>query len=404
MTRRPSAEPAPDALYAPLIGAGVRHAADRIEEMHLAIARRSFEPLQNIPGISTPTRLVQGVHDAIAHGVYAAVRHGSRAAFALVGELERHATDTRRKPRGGERLVRNALNGIAGDALATAGHAMAITMGLHAHGSELDGAALARLAPRCIVFLHGLACDEQSWAIDRAAWAAAGGGSLPDTAEAPTYGTLLERERPVSALHLRYNTGLSIVENARQFDRLLERLTAAAPQVRELSLIGHSMGGLVAREACAVASAGSSGWLPRVAQLVCLGSPHQGAPLEQLGELTSIALGVSDITQPIGRVGAGRSRGIKDLRHGLGRAGAARPTPASRRIPLRLVSARIGTADGGAFARWFGNLVGDGLVSASSAGDQGRGGDVERIELDGLDHMALLHHPRVWAELRRWIA
>jgi len=85
----PPADPVPqaslDALYAPVLGAGLRRAADRIEEMHQAIARHSFDPLQKIPGLAVPTRIVQGVHDAIAQGVYAAVRHGSGAAFALAG-------------------------------------------------------------------------------------------------------------------------------------------------------------------------------------------------------------------------------------------------------------------------------------------------------------------------------
>jgi len=404
----PPADPVPqaslDALYAPVLGAGLRRAADRIEEMHQAIARHSFDPLQKIPGLAVPTRIVQGVHDAIAQGVYAAVRHGSGAAFALAGQVERLATDTTRELSGGERILRNALNGAAGDALAQAGSGFAITMGLYANGRALDADAAAHLRPRCVIFLHGLACDEQSWCIDRAAWADAGGETLPGGATRPSYGTMLEAERALSAVFLRYNSGLSIADNARRFDRLLDGLAIAAPQVREWVLVGHSMGGLVAREACAVASAGPSRWLPRVAQLICLGSPHQGAPLEQLGELTSIALGASEVTKPIGRIGAGRSRGIKDLRHGLQRSGAAKAAPAARTIPLRLIAARLGSANDGAIARWFGNLVGDGLVSASSAVDHGRAGDVERVELDDLGHMALLQHPRVLAELRRWIA
>ena len=94
-----------------------------------------------------------------------------------------------------------------------------------------------------------------------------------------------------------------------------------------------------------------------------------------VGELTSIALGASEVTKPIGRIGAGRSRGIKDLRHGLQRSGAAKAAPAARTIPLRLIAARLGSANDGAIARWFGNLVGDGLVSASSAVDHGRAGE-----------------------------
>ena len=45
----------------------------------------------------------------------------------------------------------------------------------------------------------------------------------------------------------------------------------------------------------------------------------------------------------------------------------------------------------------------DGLVQTASASEQGLQGDVERCEVAGLGHMALLSHPRVFAHLLRWI-
>ena len=51
----------------------------------------------------------------------------------------------------------------------------------------------------------------------------------------------------------------------------------------------------------------------------------------------------------------------------------------------------------------IGKLFGDGLVMAASASDEGLNGDVQRVEVKGIGHMALLNHPRVYAVLREWL-
>jgi hypothetical protein len=49
-------------------------------------------------------------------------------------------------------------------------------------------------------------------------------------------------------------------------------------------------------------------------------------------------------------------------------------------------------------------MLGDGLVTTTSASDASLTGDVQRVELAGLGHMALLNHPRVYALIRDWLA
>jgi hypothetical protein len=170
--------------------------------------------------------------------------------------------------------------------------------------------------------------------------------------------------------------------------------------VKELVLVGHSMGGLVARSAHAAALARGLKWPERSTLLICLGSPHQGAPLEKIGHLAEAALGLSTVTKPLGRIAKARSRGIKDLRHGV--AGqAASTTP--RGLALRLVAGSLADESSHPVTAWFGDLIGDGLVRSSSATDAGLSGDVQRVELAGLGHMALLNHPRVYALLRGWL-
>ena len=272
-------------------------------------------------------------------------------------------------------------------------------MGLHDRAGPLAPAALANLRPRVCLFLHGLACDEQSWRLRSDAWTTSPWADALPAGEAIQYGSLLEHELGLSPLWLRYNSGLAVDHNAQQLAELLQRLAEGAPQVREWRLIGHSMGGLVARRAHALASAGGLGWARDAQMIVCLGSPHQGAPLAKLGHVAAAALAVSEVTRPLARIANSRSRGIKDLRHGLKGAPPAPAAPA-----LRLVFGSLGDEGGGGIGPLLGELFGDGLVRADSATDGDLAGDVERVELAGLGHMSLLNHPRVYAVIRAWLA
>lgn len=404
--RKPSDEAAapPQPIYAPTLGDGFQATTARIQEMHQAISSKTFDSLLLVPGLSVPTRIVQSVHDAITQGVYAAVRHGGAAALTLASGAERLASDPQRVPGRKERVLRSVLNGAVGDALVASGSALAVQMGLHDHDGPLALSAfsLATLRPRVCVFLHGLACDEQSWQLRTDAWTGSPWAEAMPAGEAVRYGALLERELGISALYLRYNSGLSVENNARQFAELMQRVAAAAPQVREWQLVGHSMGGLVARAAQVVAAAQGLAWSRQVPTIICLGSPHQGAPLEKLGHMAAAALEVSEVTRPLARLANARSRGIKDLRHGH-RARAAAPSAALSEPALRLVYATLGDEAGGGIGSFVGSLFGDGLVRAGSAADDGLQGDVERVELAGLGHMSLLNHPRVYAVIRRWL-
>ena len=395
--------------------------------MHEAIAGKTFDNLLRVPGLAVPTRLVQAVHDAITQGVYAAVRHGGGAALTLAAGAELRASAPGRVPGRKERLLRSALNGAVGDALAAAGNPLAVRMSLHASvlatqpPLQLQPDALAPLRSRLCVFIHGLGCDEASWRLRPAAWAGSRWERLIAQGAAVGYGDLLERELDLSAVYLRYNTGLPIEANALRLAALLGELMGAAPQVRELVLVGHSMGGLVARRAWAIAASEAQAWAACTAMLICLGSPHQGAGLAKLGEVASAMLMATDVTRPLGRVAEARSQGVKDLRNGLaipapgtartslpGELPGERPgeSPSASTVPLRLLYATLGHASDSADSpggAWMGKLFGDGLVHAASASDDGLTGDVQRVEITGLGHMGLLGDPRVYAQIRRWV-
>jgi pimeloyl-ACP methyl ester carboxylesterase len=113
-----------------------------------------------------------------------------------------------------------------------------------------------------------------------------------------------------------YNSGLSIAENGRRLSERLEQLTELG-EVAEIAIVGHSLGGLVARSACQVAEGEGRSWRRRLSSLVTLGTPHQGAPLERYGSLLEALLPISSYSAPLARLAGIRSAGITDMRYGL---------------------------------------------------------------------------------------
>jgi hypothetical protein len=135
------------ATFAPVLNAGFQATTSRVQEMHQAIFAKTFDRLLQVPGLSVPTRVVQGLHDAIAQGVYAAVRQGGGAALSLAGQAERIAADPARMPGAREQAARSALNGVFGDRLSDSKSGLAIRMGPYASGAPVavtpDGLRLA---------------------------------------------------------------------------------------------------------------------------------------------------------------------------------------------------------------------------------------------------------------------
>lgn len=381
--------------HVPALKAGFTSIATEAQNMHLAISSQTFDVLARVPGVSVPSAWVRSAHDAITHGVYSAVRHGGAAALNAAGAAERLLVDADAPPSKAQRLARSALNGVFGDALAQAGNALAVRMSLYQQGAELalTPESLVNLRPRVTVFIHGLACDESSWSAQ---------GGRPNS----DYASSLERDLGMGAVCLRYNSGLAVDHNAQALSDLLERLVQNAPaRLRELTLIGHSMGGLVARRACVLADASNASWPRRIGSIICLGTPHQGSGWEKLGHFTAAALHVSKVTQPLARLANARSQGIQDLRRGLKtKASPATPREAYREPPLRLLTGSLSDGESGLVGKLLGAVLGDGLVAQHSAADDGLTGDVQRVNLPGVGHMALLREPRVYAVLRSWLA
>lgn len=60
-----------------LLQTGIDRASHRVEEMHLAIAKKPFGVLRAIPGINVGAGVVEQLHDGITHGVHQAIRSSS---------------------------------------------------------------------------------------------------------------------------------------------------------------------------------------------------------------------------------------------------------------------------------------------------------------------------------------
>jgi pimeloyl-ACP methyl ester carboxylesterase len=241
------------------------------------------------------------------------------------------------------------LNGVIGDHLRDTSNPLATTMRLRSEGAS---------RPRIVVLVHGSSMNDRQWSRD-----------------GHDHGAALARDLDATAVYVLYNSGLHVSENGRELAAQLEALVAAWPApVESIALVGHSMGGLVARSACHYAEEARLGWLGKLRALVCIGTPHHGAPLERIGNLVQLLGGVSRYSAPIAKMGRLRSAGVTDLRfgnvvdeHWHGRDRFDEHGDDHRAVPLPDDVACFALAGTTAKSAGGKKLPGDGLVPVDSA-------------------------------------
>ena len=315
------------------------------------------------------------------------------------------------------------LNGLVGDYLSRTGNGLATDMACYRDGRRLalQAASLAAAYPdatsRVVVLVHGLMTTERCWRFAGDLGSDSGSDSGSDFGS--DYGAMLSRDLGFTPIYVRYNTGLAIADSGAQLSHLLEQLVRAYPRpIDELLLVGYSMGGLVVRSACHVASAEPNTWLSRVRRAIYIGTPHLGAPAERVGRTVAGILRAIDdpYTRLVADIGDLRSDGVKDLGNADLRH-EDRTRPRSLRLlrdprhPLPLLPAIAHHVIAGTIAvdPLLGVLFGDSMVSVVSATyriDAAALDELvpnERLKvLRGVSHIALSRHPGVYEQIKAW--
>jgi pimeloyl-ACP methyl ester carboxylesterase len=231
------------------------------------------------------------------------------------------------------------------------------------------------------------------------------------------YGPRLRVELGYTPVYIRYNSGRHISDNGRELAQLLDQLTSAWPvALQEVALIGHSVGGLIARSACHQGA--ERRWVEKVRHVFMLSCPHLGAPLERATHAASAAFARLPETRSLATALNVRSSGVKDLRYGylleedwFGHDPDEFVRRMASEIPFLecanhyFVSASISRNPDGLASR----VVGDLLVVGPSAWAQTGGGQRLTFPIDhyrhfgGMHHFQLLNHPAVYEQIRKWL-
>jgi pimeloyl-ACP methyl ester carboxylesterase len=345
------------------------------------------------------TALVEALHQQIANplaeredqrtgGITGFVYDSVRSVTNLVGDGVDAVFSLLSRPSVGPSSVERdavlaALNGVLGDHLAAGTNPLAISMALRhdARALRLQPASLAAsvrpLTTKLLVLLHGLCMNDRQWQRD-----------------GHDHGAALAHDLGYTPVYLHYNSGRPIEANGVEFAALMQSLVDHWPlPLAEVTLLAHSMGGLVARSACAHAEAAGLPWRQRLDRIVFLGTPHHGAPLEKGGHWIDLLLDVSRYSAPFARLGQVRSAGITGLRDGD-------PAPLPSEVACYAMAGELETG-----------LLGDGLVPVASALGRHDGrwpalvfAPERQWVGPGVGHLALLGSPEVYAQLRTWLA
>lgn len=351
----------------------VRVVAGGVATTERAVADRVFSSLGPLPGPVRPMHhAISGVTGAGIQVIAAAVGH-TAAAVATVAPSPTRTLDASVVGSG----VVAALNGILGAQLA-GNPDLELRLSLRRDGRDLRPGDLADAYPdaggHLVVLVPGLVETEHAWRYRRSR----------DVPADPDYGARLQADLGASPLYVRCHTGRPVAVNGAELAALLEAVLAGWPvPVTRIDLVGHSMGGLIIRSACAHGA--GSGWLPLVRHLVYLGTPHTGAPLARGLGLLAAALRRVPETRAWGELVGLPGSGVHDLRTGLD----APPPPgvAEHSVVAELVDGPVG------------RQLGDLLVRAV---DAHRDGDL--LTIAPAHHFDLLNHPEVYHALRGWLS
>ena len=370
-----------------LAGEALSGAAGIVGDVQRGVSRRVFGLLGPRGRAGAPrARRHRGGRQRLGADRMRAVPSGGGRALALTAPPRaRRRWPTH--PRGA--LALGALNGMWGDRIERDHAALALGMDLRHGGGETD---------RIAVFVHGLCETDTSWRL---------GGR-------PTYGERLREDLGHTPVYARYNTGRHISDNGRALAAALDALVAAG-RSRSTSSCSSGTRWAGSSPAAPATTASATAHLDRSAlrHVVCLGSPHLGAPLERAAAHGSHAALPAARDRAARRLLTVRSAGVKDLRYGACLEEDWRDIDPDEWGPdhcadFPFLPSATYYYVGATVARDkdspLGRMIGDVLVQFPSASGDGPlrklAFEIDHgLHLGGVNHLQLLNHPRVYEQM-----
>ncbi|UCH29470.1 MAG: hypothetical protein JSV06_00180 [Myxococcales bacterium] len=416
----------------------VEETTNLVERTHDAVVDRTARRFAPIEPAKSTAEVVTGIQTAISSVTFESVRviNGitrfavNAAADVAEAGLEQSsgsagadlATPIRSSAAGTASwyvdYAQASVNGFWGDYLARRQNRLDLGMTLRHHGRHLPttrdsfAEALPNPTSKLCIFVHSLAATEWLWSLSSEEYY-----GDPDV----TFGTRLADDLGYTPLYLRYNTGRHISDNGKMLAKLVTEVLDAYPApVDEIALVGHSMGGLVARSAAHYAREHDEPWAAHLRHIACIGSPHLGAPLEKAVNVLTHVLKKVDAAGahvPAALLDA-RSAGVKDLRYGYtideewaGRDPDEVFADARQNIPLvdgvgyYFLAATISRDP----EHPLGQILGDLMVRLPSASGE-HPEPARKIHFSsgavvpGMNHIHIANHPVVYEALRDLLA
>ncbi len=380
------------------------------------------------------TRIVEGAHQAVwstlgvpggkepgtTRGITGLVFQTVQGVTHLVGQgldlvfdqfqpiLDRLDKD---KPESAERIaVLSALNGVLGDQLSASNNALALPMTLHYRVQTLQfplSVPLTDVNGKILLLVHGLCMNDKQW------------NTISADGTEHNHGTALAQALGYTPVYLRYNTGQHTSQNGQVLNELLQQLVSHWPvPVEEITIVAHSMGGLVSRSA--VYYGQTAQWFSLLKHMIFLGTPHHGAPLERAGNWVDVILESTPYTRPYAKLGQIRSAGITDLRFGNVVNEDWHEQPRFKRqadnrsfiaLPDRVQCYTVAATAASHRCSLADRLLGDGLVPLKSALGQHSNrarslgfNKQNRAIAFSMNHMELLSSPSVTEQMLFWLS
>ena len=372
---------------------------------------RSVWNTMGVPGGTAPGQ-TRGITGLVYRSVHFVTRLVGNGVDRVLGKLEPlvESADNTEIGNPEREAVLAALNGVMGDHLVDSDNPFATPMTIFHRGEALNWQApspMPEATGKVLLLIHGLCMNDLQW-------------HTQSEENVVDHGEALASALGSTPVYLRYNTGLHTSQNGHQLSAELEQLVALWPvEIEEITVVAHSMGGLVTRSAFHYARQDSLRWPKHLKSIVFLGTPHHGAPLEQAGNWVDAILDSTSYTAPFSRLGQLRSAGITDLRYGhvldedwVGHDRFDR-TPDNRQVvplPDGVACYTIAATTASRRSTLADRLIGDGLVPLNSA--LGQHTDVRRSltfaeesqrVFYSMNHTELLSSSEVTRQMVEWL-